>query len=58
MEITNEIIEESFSYAYSKKAITTRMQEQMDLDEILQFCMNIHEQACYDDDYWRIRKKR
>lgn len=50
MEITNEIIEDSFSYAYSKKAITTRMQEQMNLDEILQFCMNIHEQACYDDD--------
>lgn len=49
MKITNEIVGASFSYAYSKRAVTTRMSEQIDLDEILEFCMSIHEKACYDD---------
>lgn len=50
MKITNEIIGESFSYAYSQKAITDRISEQMDLDEILEFCLGIKEKVCYDDE--------
>lgn len=50
MKITNEIIGESFSYAYSKRAVTDRISEQMDLDEILEFCLGIKEKACYDDE--------
>ena len=50
MEITNEIIGESFSYDYSKKPLTCRISEQMALNEILEFCININEKAVYSDD--------
>lgn len=50
MKITNEIINESFSYVYSQKAVSTRMSEQLDLDEILEFCLSIQEKTCYDEE--------
>ena len=50
MEITNEIIGESFSYDYSKKPLTCRISEQMALNEILEFCISINEKAVYSDD--------
>lgn len=50
MEITNEIISESFSYEYSKEPLTCRISEQMALNDILEFCMSINEKAVYSDE--------
>lgn len=50
MEITNELLIESFSYQYSGEALTCRMDDQEKLNEILEFCKDIDEVACYDQD--------
>ena len=48
MEITNELLSESFSYQYSGKALTCRMDDQEKLNNILEFCKDIDEVVCYD----------
>lgn len=50
MEISNELLRESFSYQYSGEALTCRMDDQEKLNEILEFCKDIDEVACYDQD--------
>ena len=48
MEIANELLGESFSYQYSGEALTCRMVDQENLDEILEFCQDIGEMACFE----------
>lgn len=50
MEIANELLKESFSYQYSSKALTCRMDDQEKLDKILEFCRDIDETVCYDQE--------
>lgn len=47
MEITNELISDSFSYQYSNEALTCRNDEQEKLDQVLDFCKSIEEMVCY-----------
>lgn len=51
MEITNELLRESFSYEYSGEALTCRMDDQENLNEILEFYKEIGETVCYDENF-------
>lgn len=49
MTITNQLVNESFSINYSKLSLTKRMAEQEALDKVLDFCKDIGETVCYDE---------
>ena len=54
MQVTNELVSDSFQYMTRDKDITERMEEVILLDQILSFCQKIGEKVLYDDTFMEI----
>ena len=54
MQVTNELVKESFDCKISKREITDRVDDLLDLETILKYCKSINERVYYEEDFLNI----